>query len=64
MLSVQGTELVELMRRACFYGQEKGLAESRVTLGNLAVDNNEIDGLIGVKQAAEWLAEKFEEDRD
>ena len=32
LLTTQGTELVELLRRACFYGQEKGVGEERVSL--------------------------------
>lgn len=32
LLRAQGTELVELMRRACFFGREKSFAEERVQL--------------------------------
>lgn len=32
LMRAQGTELAELMRRACFYGREKGFAEERVLL--------------------------------
>lgn len=32
VLRTQGEELVELVRQACFYGREKGIAEARVQL--------------------------------
>ena len=32
LMRAQGSELVELMRRACFFGREKGFAEERVQL--------------------------------
>ncbi|KAI1611983.1 hypothetical protein EDD36DRAFT_271114 [Exophiala viscosa] len=32
LMRAQGSELVELMRRACFFGREKGFAEDRVQL--------------------------------
>ncbi|KIW20643.1 hypothetical protein PV08_01220 [Exophiala spinifera] len=32
LMRAQGKELVELMRRACFFGREKGFAEERVQL--------------------------------
>ncbi|KAJ9635289.1 hypothetical protein H2204_005850 [Knufia peltigerae] len=32
LMRAQGSELVELMRRACFFGREKGFAEERVRL--------------------------------
>ena len=32
LMRTQGAELVELMRRACFFGREKGYAEERVQL--------------------------------
>ncbi|KIV76996.1 hypothetical protein PV11_08838 [Exophiala sideris] len=34
LMRAQGSELVELMRRACFYGREKGFAEDRVQLND------------------------------
>ncbi|KAK4945617.1 hypothetical protein LTR10_015236 [Elasticomyces elasticus] len=34
LMRAQGSELVELMRRACFYGREKGFAEERVQLND------------------------------
>ena len=69
VLSTQGAELVELMRRACFYGREKGFAESRVTLEKLGTGSSDdvdsaLEGSVGVEQAGEWLAQKFEEERD
>jgi hypothetical protein len=32
LMRAQGAELVELMRRACFFGREKSFAEERVRL--------------------------------
>ena len=51
------------MRRACFHGREKGVAEARVQLQKMAdTSESEVEGIIGVREAAMWLREKFEED--
>lgn len=39
VLATQGAEMVELLRSACFWGQSKGTAESRVTLVRVASEN-------------------------
>lgn len=62
-LRAQGEELVELMRRACFYGREKGIGEARVQLQKVADEpQSDTDGIIGIREAAVWLRQKFEED--
>lgn len=62
ILYAQGAEFADLMRKACFYGREKGLAESRVNLRKMEDrSENEVEGTIGLKEAAEWLARKFAE---
>ena len=63
VLRAQGEELVELMRRACFYGREKGVGEARVQLHKRAsTPESEVEGIMGIREAATWLREKFEED--
>ncbi|KAL4792446.1 hypothetical protein BDV19DRAFT_380821 [Aspergillus venezuelensis] len=67
VLEHQATEMVEVMRRACFWGREKGIGEERVTLSSVVVPDTanekgigelpakeEIDAL-----ALEWLAKTF-----
>ena len=62
LLRAQGAELVELMRRACFLGRERSFAEARIRLEELERSGeNEVEGLIGVRQAASWLRKKSEE---
>lgn len=62
VLRAQGEELVEMMRRACFYGREKGVGEARVQLQKMVdIPESEVEGIVGVKEAAMWLAEKFAE---
>ncbi|KAJ9650050.1 hypothetical protein H2198_010628 [Neophaeococcomyces mojaviensis] len=39
VVRTQGIELLELLRRACFWGREKGVAEERVILMELDVDD-------------------------
>jgi pimeloyl-ACP methyl ester carboxylesterase len=56
----QAEELVELMRRVCFYGQEREVGEQRVGLNVLPRKEREGDHL-GMEQAARWLARKHEE---
>jgi hypothetical protein len=62
VLRAQGEELVEMMRRACFYGRERGVGEAMVQLQKMVnIPEPEIEGIVGVKEAAMWLAEKFAE---
>ncbi|KAL5048066.1 hypothetical protein BDW71DRAFT_178761 [Aspergillus fruticulosus] len=42
VLSHQATEMVDVMRRACFFGREKGLGEKRVTLSSIDVTSSGI----------------------
>jgi hypothetical protein len=63
VLRAQGEELVELMRRACFYGREKGIAKTKVQVHKMAdTPESEVEGIIGLREAAMWLREKLEED--
>lgn len=56
----QAEELVELMRRVCFYGQEREVGEQRVGLNVLPRRDREV-GQLGIEEAARWLARKHEE---
>lgn len=44
VLSQQGEEMVSVMRRACFWGREKGVGEQRVTLTRV---NREVEEEVG-----------------
>ena len=68
VFSDQGEELVEVMRRACFFGRERGFAESRVGLERIEDGTGtgtgvevETEGIVGVKEAAKWLSERFDD---
>ncbi|KAL4915206.1 hypothetical protein BDW62DRAFT_203810 [Aspergillus aurantiobrunneus] len=65
VLSHQATEMVDVMRRACFWGRESGFGNSRVTLSSVPVPSasetpirGSISGEITVR-AGEWLAESL-----
>ena len=60
LLQAQGRELVDLMRKTCFYGREKGVAEERASLGLLG-GKERVAGILGVTQAAEWLKSRLED---
>lgn len=57
LMRAQGTELVELMRRACFFGQEKSVAEARVGLSVFDRTEGEHSPEVdtGLVAAVEWL---------
>ncbi|KAK5953847.1 hypothetical protein OHC33_005117 [Knufia fluminis] len=55
---LQGMELVELLKRACFWGRERSFAEERVTIVDWNPAANVVDRQ---KQMAEWLQTKFDE---
>ncbi|KAK5944830.1 hypothetical protein PMZ80_002031 [Knufia obscura] len=55
---LQGMELVELLKRACFWGRERSFAEERVTLMERDSTANRVDQQ---KQMIEWLRTKFDE---
>ncbi|KAL2821156.1 hypothetical protein BJX63DRAFT_418182 [Aspergillus granulosus] len=67
VLTRQANEMVDVMRRACFFGRESGFANERVTLctlgsltpfeGNDGSKSNEI-----ASHAGEWLAEVLHDD--
>lgn len=56
VLARQGEEMVSVMRRACFWGREKGIAERRVTLSR-------VDGVLG-EEVGRWFKDIFEESSD
>ncbi|KAF4151138.1 hypothetical protein CNMCM6936_001612 [Aspergillus lentulus] len=58
VLAQQADEMVDVMRRACFWGREKGYGESRVTLAQVPPGSGEED-------AGRWLGETmFSKDPD
>lgn len=62
VLRQQGEELVELMKKGCFYGLDKEVAEGRVGLDVLGRDEvaRMDDSTFGEEAAARWLAQKQE----
>ncbi|KAF7173571.1 hypothetical protein CNMCM5623_005782 [Aspergillus felis] len=54
VLAQQADEMVDFMRRACFWGREKGYGESRVTLAQVASGRWPVSG---EEDAARWLGE-------
>ncbi|ETI23717.1 hypothetical protein G647_05522 [Cladophialophora carrionii CBS 160.54] len=63
LMRAQGTELAELMRRACFIGREKGFAEERVQLQLCDPSPWAVDAGGGMQEAAmKWLGEMFKKD--
>jgi len=57
VLRVQGLELLDLLRRACFWGREKSVAEERVVLTEL--DGGDVDEKAKV---VEWLRTRLGEE--
>lgn len=66
VLRQQGEELVELMRRVCFYGRGREVAEARVGLEILGGNITDREGrqlgggtgsLSGLENGARWLAQ-------
>ncbi|RHZ45995.1 uncharacterized protein CDV56_103477 [Aspergillus thermomutatus] len=56
VLAQQAEEMVDLMRRACFWGREKGYGESRVTLSQVASASAKWP-VSGEEDAGRWLGE-------
>ena len=56
VLSQQAEEMVSVMRRACFWGREKGYGERRVTLSR-------VDGELG-PELKSWFGQAFDESKD
>ncbi|KAJ5164268.1 uncharacterized protein N7500_006098 [Penicillium coprophilum] len=54
VLARQADEMVSVMRRACFWGREKGVGERRVTLSRVGTDNN------GREEVGDWFKGVFQ----
>jgi pimeloyl-ACP methyl ester carboxylesterase len=54
VLARQADEMVSVMRRACFWGREKGVGERRVTLSQMRSDNS-----VG-EEVGDWFKDVFE----
>ncbi|KAL4882100.1 hypothetical protein BJY04DRAFT_217791 [Aspergillus karnatakaensis] len=54
VLAHQAAEMVDVMRRACFFGRERGVAEGRVTLAYSSPASGPGAGLVSVSEAADW----------
>jgi len=61
ILRAQGSELAELMQRACFFGRERGFAERRVGVVEVSGSENG-SGTLGLEEAAMWLGETLDDD--
>jgi hypothetical protein len=61
ILRAQGIELAELMRRACFFGRERGFAERRVGVMEVSGSGSG-SGTLGLEEAATWLGETLDDD--
>lgn len=59
VLASQASEMVDVMRRACFWGHEKGVGERRVTLA--PIPSSESDE-IQAGRAGEWIMETLSAD--
>ncbi|KAL4761577.1 uncharacterized protein BDW70DRAFT_44317 [Aspergillus foveolatus] len=60
VLSHQATEMVDVMRRACFIGKESGFAEKRVTLSSIGVsgsDTSTSGAATSASEQPEYLSE-------
>jgi pimeloyl-ACP methyl ester carboxylesterase len=63
LMRVQGSEMVDLMRRACFIGREKSFAETRVQIEHVA--NTEVDEHMSMQlKVFEWLQGIYADDDD
>ncbi|KAJ9603320.1 hypothetical protein H2200_012098 [Cladophialophora chaetospira] len=64
LMRAQGSEMVELLRRACFVGREKGFAEERVKLElrGQNLQHGTVDNADEV--AIKWLGEMFQDEND
>ncbi|KAB8073903.1 hypothetical protein BDV29DRAFT_132465 [Aspergillus leporis] len=57
VLSRQADEMVDAMRRACFWGREKGFGEKRVSRAQVS---SESWSVCGESSAREWVDERLE----
>ena len=68
LLEKQGIELADLLRRACFYGREKGVGEERVSLSPLpGMDDRTVKGKRDREEwrltmMVGWLRQRMEQD--
>ncbi|KAJ5612576.1 Alpha/beta hydrolase fold-3 [Penicillium lagena] len=58
ILARQAEEMVSVMQRACFWGQEKGVGERRVTLS--AVPISDADGTVELDEVGIWLKDALD----
>ncbi|KAJ5825697.1 hypothetical protein N7474_002835 [Penicillium riverlandense] len=58
ILARQAEEMVSVMQRACFWGQEKGVGERRVTLS--AVHISAADGTVELDEVGKWLKDALD----
>ena len=63
LMRAQGSEMVELMRRACFIGREKSVGEERVQLQLCERDSSAGECGDLEKAAIKWIGEMFTTDR-
>lgn len=61
ILNLQAIELQDLLRRACFWGREKSLAEERVLLTKLRDNESGAESERDARQIYEWLRERFDQ---
>ncbi|KAL4933741.1 uncharacterized protein BDV17DRAFT_66815 [Aspergillus undulatus] len=56
----QANEMVDVMRRACFWGKEKGFGEERVTLSSVSIPSTKPAAReVVTSLTGEWFAETF-----
>ena len=61
LLRLQGIELVDLLRRACFYGREKGFGEEKVVLTEFRGGvHGRLDEDEQTRTMLSWLAQRLE----
>ncbi|BCS27377.1 uncharacterized protein APUU_60425S [Aspergillus puulaauensis] len=72
VLSNQAADMVDVMRRACFWGRESGFGKDRVTLSSISVPEESEKSNIGLRpdsneilsHAGKWLAETLGSNSD
>lgn len=72
VLSNQAADMVDVMRRACFWGRESGYGKDRVTLSSISIPEQSEKSSIGLgpdsneifSHAGKWLAETLDSNSD